>query len=162
MMRTALIVATIVFAWLAPARAEAIGCILLGCDCSVTASDIAFEPFSPLLAGPQTAIGEIEIVCTGLLSIGAGVTVEMLGGQWGVVSARKMRSGSGTLMAYNLYKTGAHNSVWGAGAQAMNVNGGLLVLGAWTARRDVFARLDADPTLAPGDYTDTVVVRVIW
>lgn len=162
-MRALLAFAAFGFAWLAMAPpAHALGCILFGCTCTVTASDIAFDDFNPLVAGEETAIGEIDIDCAGLLSIGGGVTVEIGPGQWGVTNARKMRSGAGDLIDYNIYQPGSQVSVWGAGAQAVQINGGLLVLGSWSAQRDMVARLQANPVMKPGDYADAVVVRVIW
>ncbi len=148
--------------WLAATPpAHALVC-LLGCACTVTASDIEFDDFNPLTAAEETAIGEIDLHCTGLLSIGAGVTVEVLQGQWGAYAARKMRASSGDMIDYNIYTSSAHTNVWGAGAQAVQISGGLIALGAWSARRDMFARLQANPAMKPGDYADTVVVRVIW
>lgn len=163
MTRVLLALSILALAWLAPAQpAHALGCLLLGCDCTVTASDIAFDDISPLLGGEETAIGELDIACTGLLSIGAGVTVEIGPGHWGAVAARKMRSDGGDLIGYNIYKSGAHSAVWGQGAQALQINGGLLVLGAWSARRDMFAMLEPNPAMTPGSYSDNVVVRIIW
>lgn len=163
MIRTLISFAVLSLAWLAPAPpAHALGCILFGCDCTVTASDIAFDDIAPLLGGEETAIGQIDVACTGLLSVGAGVTVEIGSGQWGSVAARRMRSGAGDLIDYNIYKTSAHSAVWGQGAQALQINGGLLVLGAWSAHRDMFARIQPSAAMKPGDYSDNVVVRVIW
>jgi len=162
MIRATLAFAALCGAWLgAAAPAHALAC-LLGCACTVQASDIAFDDFNPLHTTEETAIGEIDIHCTGLLSIGAGVTVEVLQGQWGTYAARKMRAASGDMIDYNIYTTASYASVWGSGVQAVQISGGVLVLGSWSANRDMFARLQANPTTKPGDYSDNVVVRVIW
>jgi len=162
-MRALLVMAVLGFAWLAPAPAQALNCIpLIGCTCNVAASGIGFADFNPLAAGDEAAIGAIEINCSGVLNLGGTVTVEILQGQWGTYAARKMRAPSGDMIDYNIYTTSAHTQVWGAGAQAQVINGDIFLLGAWSANRDMFARLVANPAMKPGDYTDTVTVRIIW
>lgn len=153
-----------VLAWAAsPSPARALTCLpVLGCTCDVVASDITFDDFNPLTAGQETAIGVIDITCGGVLSLGGGVVVEISQGAWGSYAARKMRSAAGRTIDYNIYTTGAHAQVWGSGAQAVVILTGVSLLQTWTARRDMFARLYASPAMHPGDYTDNVVVRVIW
>lgn len=164
MTRALLAFAALALMWLAPATsAQALNCLpFVGCSCNVVASDITFDDFSPLNAGAQTAIGEIDVTCGGVLGLGGGVTIEVLQGQWGTYAARKMRSAAGDTIDYNIYTTGAYGQVWGAGGQAVVVNAGVILLNNWSASRDMFARVIPAPTMKPGDYTDTVVVRVIW
>lgn len=165
-MRAVLALLGACFFWLAPAPpAHALGCILLGCDCTVSATDIDFPDFNPLLGGAHTAVGQVQVSCTGVLSVGAGVVVELDDGQWGTFSARRMRSDAGDWLDYNIYTTSAHTAVWGdgtLGSVSRTIGGGLIVLGGWSASRDMFGRLVASPSLRPGEYQDTVVVRVIF
>lgn len=151
-------------AWFMPTQpAHALNCLpIVGCSCNVIASDIAFDDFSPLLPEEQTAIGEIEVTCGGVLGLGGGVTIEVLQGQWGSYAARKMRAPSGDTLDYNIYTSGAHAQVWGAGGQAVVINAGVILLNTWSVSRDMFARIIPNSAMKPGDYTDTVVVRVIW
>lgn len=154
------------FAWLAsPQPAHALGCILIGCDCTVTASDITFDDINPLHDTSESAEGEVDIHCTGLLSIGAGVIIRLDDGVYGTFAARRMRSQQGDYLTYNIYKPDAPTVVWGdstGGSQQLQVIGGLLNIGAWNASRAMRATLTASPALKPGDYQDTVVVTVIW
>jgi spore coat protein U-like protein len=153
-------------AWFAPAQpAHALGCILGGCDCNVTAADIEFEDINPLTSTSHSADGQIDIYCTGLLSIGAGVIVQLDDGQWGTFTARRMRSDDGDYLDYNIYKPNQPTVVWGdntGGSQQLQVSGGLINIGAWSASRPVHATLTVSSTTKPGDYEDNVVVRVIW
>jgi len=149
--------------WAMAPPAHALNCLpLVGCSCAVSASDIEFDDVNPLLPGAHTAIGAIDITCGGVLSLGGGVTVEILQGQWGTYAMRKMRSPAGDMINYNIYTSGAHTQVWGAGAQAVVINTGVALLQTWTIHRDMHARMIADPAMKPGGYADTVVVRVIW
>jgi len=152
-------------AWLTTASpAGALGCVL-ACSCDVVASDIEFGAFNPLLGGTHDAEGEIDIDCTGLLSIGAGVVVQLDDGQWGTFSTRKMRSAAGDLLNYNIYTSAARTSVWGdgtLGSVSLTVAGGLISLGHWSATRGLYGRMNLTPAAKPGEYEDVVVVRVIW
>jgi spore coat protein U-like protein len=167
MMRTILIVLAMALGWIAPSQpADALGCILIGCDCDVAASDIAFADINPLQDAAVSADGQVNIHCTGLVSIGAGVVLQLDDGLWGTYSARKMRSENGDYLDYNIYQPAPNGSVvWGdgtLGSQQLQVQGGLINIGAWNASRTMQARLTASASVKPGHYEDTVVVRVIW
>lgn len=165
-MRLLLALFALACAWLAPAPpAQALGCLLIGCDCTVTATDLEFPDFNPLLGGAQTAVATVNVSCVGVISVGGGVVVQLDDGQWGSFATRRMRDGSGHYLDYNIYTTSAHATVWGdgqSGTQSVTLSGGLIVLGAWSRSRDMFGRLTVSPSQRPGEYTDTVVVRVIW
>lgn len=167
MMRWCFSLVVLGLAWLAPAQpADALVCISLNsCACTVTAADITFDDINPLHDSNESASGQISIQCSGLLSIGTGVIVRLDDGEWGSYSARRMRSQHGDLLDYNIYKPDLPNVVWGdntAGTQQLVVSGGLLNLGAWNASRTMTARLTVSTATKPGDYSDTVVVTVIY
>lgn len=165
-MRSLFAASLFAFAWLAPATpADALGCILLGCDCSVTADDIDFGEFNPLVDGTQDAMGRVTVSCSGLVTIGAGVTVELGTGQWGSYAARKLRSSTGDTLDYNIYTTAQYGTVWGNGTSGtlpVQLAGGLIALGHWSRSRDMFASMPLLHSAQPGEYSDTVIVRVVW
>lgn len=153
-------------AFFAPQRAEALLCTpILGCTCTVTASDIDFGDFTPF-AGPQNAIGQIAVDCTGVIDVAPSVSTRLDDGLWGNFTARKMRTAiGGNELSYNIYTTNQHNVVLGdgtGGSVTTSISGDLVTLGHWQRSTTVFAR--ATPTVAtrPGDYSDTVVVRIVW
>lgn len=163
-MRNLLFIATLsLFASASPA--EALICnIIGGCDCTVTASDVDFGSFSPL-NGAQTAQGEITVDCTGVLDVLPALAVKIGPGQWGSVSARKMRTSGGHELSYNLYGNSQHSIIWGdgtGGTSAYVVSGGLLTLGHWRVTQTIYGL--ASPTVAtrPGAYNDLVTVRIDW
>lgn len=146
-------------------RADALLCVaIIGCTCNVTASDVEFGDINPL-AGPQEAIGAISVDCTGVADVAPSVSTRIDAGQWGTFATRKMRNASGDLLNYNLYTTDQETVIWGdgtAGTSTVSMNGGLLSLGHWSTSRDVHGLVAPTPTTKPGNYSDTVVVRIVW
>lgn len=162
-MRGVLALAAMCLAWACAPSAQALNCLpIVGCVCSVGASDIVFDDFSPLPGDVQTATGSIDIECFGVLALGGGVSVEVFQGQWGDYAMRKLRSAEGETIDYNIYTTNAYAQVWGAGGQAVVINAGIILLQTWRVQRDMFARIQANPKTKPGFYADEVVVRVTW
>lgn len=158
--------AFLVFAFIAISapRAEALLCTpVLGCTCSVTASDIVFDAFTPF-EGAQDAVGQIEVDCTGVVDVAPAVVTQLDDGEWGSFSLRRMRNQHGDLLGYNLYTTSQHNTIWGSGGgfPSVTINGGVLTLGHWRVTRTVYARATPTVTTRPGAYSDTVVVRIVW
>ncbi|MET0182193.1 MAG: spore coat protein U domain-containing protein [Caulobacterales bacterium] len=147
------------------APADALLCTpILGCDCTVTASDLDFDAFTPF-AGAQNAEGEIQVNCTGVVDVAPSISVRINKGVWGTIPARKMHAASGDLLSYNIYTTSARNVIWGdgtGGSAIVNVSGGLLTLGSWSVSRIVYGRVTPTNVTQPGDYSDQVVVRIDW
>lgn len=165
MMARALLLA-LAFSMLHTPRAEALLChVILGCSCTVTATDVSFGSFTPLAAAPQYATGEVTIDCTGVIDLAPAVAVKLDDGQWGTFAARKLRASSGALIDYNIYTSAAYGTIWGDGTGGTSgavVSGGLLALGHWTASRTMFARAAPTATTQPGAYADLIVVRIDW
>jgi spore coat protein U-like protein len=146
--------------------AHALLCVpILGCSCTVTASDLAFDSFSPL-DGVQQASGMIEVDCTGVIDVAPAVIVRLDDGLYGTMAERRMRTSGGDQLGYNIHTSAAPNApVWGdltGGAANTTISGGLISVGHWTAAREMFGRAYPATATKPGDYADTVVVTIIW
>lgn len=144
--------------------ADALVCGILGCTCNVTATPLDFESISPL-AGAQTAEGEVTVDCTGLAELFPSILVRMQAGANGTISARKMRSSAGDYLDYNIYTTDQHAAVWGNGTTGglpVSVSGGVLAVGHWTVHRTVHGVVTPTVATRPGNYSDTVVIRIDW
>lgn len=143
-------------------RAEALICISLfgPCACDVSVSDITFAPFNPLSAAPQEAVGVIDISCTGTLGVGSSVTVEILNAPSTSGGVRQMLGPGGQVLHYSFYTQGGQ--IWGQGAQGVHLPGPLISLSGWSTHADIFARFTPTPTLRPGDYSETVTVRITY
>lgn len=166
MIRFALFAVVFSAATFTPQRAEALLCNpILGCTCSVTASDIDFADFTPF-AGAQDAVGEIEVDCTGVIDVAPTILTQLDDGVWGTFATRKMRSAVGNYeLNYNLYTTNQHNIIAGDGTNgtaAIWISGGLITLGRWRRTRSIYARTTPTTATRPGEYSDTVVVRIVW
>lgn len=163
-MRRLLALAFVIFAGSA-APAHALLCTaIIGCTCNVVASNITFDNLSPL-AGQQNASGMVSVDCTNVIDVAPAVIVRIDDGIWGTMAARKVRNAAGETIDYNIYTTNQYNVIWGdltGGASNITISGGLLSIGHWTASREMFGRMSPTVTTKPGDYSDTVVVRIIW
>ena len=155
-----------VFATIGAPRAEALLCHpLLGCSCTVTATDIAFGGLTPLSGAPQYATGEAVVDCTGVIDLAPSVAVKLSSGQGASYATRQLRAAGADAIDYNIYTTSQHNVVWGdgtGGSASVAVSGGLLSLGHWNVSRTMHARATPSPTAQPGVYTDSIVVRIDW
>jgi len=163
-MKRLLALAFVFFAGTA-APAHALLCTaIIGCTCNVVASDIVFDNLNPL-SGQQNASGMVNVECTNVIDVAPSVVVRINDGTWGTMAPRKMRSGAGDTLDYNIYTTNQYNVVWGdltGGASNITISGGLLSIGHWTASREMFGRVSPTIATKPGDYSDTVVVQIIW
>lgn len=108
----------------------------------------------------------IEVDCTGIADVAPSVIARLDDGLHGTMSARQMRTAGGQQLLYNIHTTGAVNApVWGdltGGAANTLINGGLLSVGHWSTSREMFARVSPTTATRPGEYSDTVVVTIIW
>lgn len=144
--------------------ADALVCGILGCTCNVSATTLDFNNINPL-EGAQEAEGEVTVDCTGLAELFPSILVRMQAGQNGTIAARKMRASSGDLLDYNIYTNDQYGTVWGNGTTGglpVNVSGGLLALGHWTVNRTVHGVVSPTTATRPGNYSDTVVIRIDW
>lgn len=163
MNRLVLACLTIFVVFAAAPRADALICSLGGCSCDVSATTLAFGNINPL-SGSQTAEGEITVDCTGLAELFPTMLVRMQSGTNGAISARKMKSAAGDLLDYNIYTLATGGSVWGNGTTGSTVvvSGGLLALGRWSVTRRVYGVVAPTTSTRPGNYSDSVVVRIDW
>ena len=91
MMRALFALAICALAWIGAAPpARALNC-LLGCNCTVAASDITFDDFNPLIAAPQNAVGTTVQCRRPQRWRGRGCQV-----WWG--ASRKLRSDAGDMI----------------------------------------------------------------
>ncbi len=70
---------------------------------------------------------------------------------------RRMKSGN-SYLNYQIFKTGARNSNWGSGAEAVQIQ----VLQAGSGSVPVYGRIPAGQTVPPGSYSDTVTITLTF
>lgn len=124
-------------------------------SCDVTAQNLSFNNYDPVIATPTDATTTLSVFCTN----GTTYTVALDAGtgSGATVTTRKMTSGANTL-SYSLYKDSGYATVWGA-------SGGALVSGTGSGAAQsltVYGRIAAQQTSIAGSYTDTVTVTVTY
>ncbi len=134
-------------------------------SCTATTSGVAFGVYDPLSGTPTTSTGGITVNCT-LLS-GAAVndatSVYLSAGSSGSYAARTMVSGTSTLN-YNIYFSPAYQQVWGNGTGGSYYGVATLPLSPGSPTQSAigtfYGQIPAGQDVAPGSYSDTIVVTV--
>jgi len=137
-------------------------------DCSVSATGVAFGVYDPFAATPDDSVGTISVTCRHVPPTRAeriNYTVTLSAGSSGAYSQRRMSAGTEQL-GYNLYADGARSRVWADGGSAtMTITGSMVVgpgvgNGTRTATHTIYGRIPALQDVAPGSYTDSIVVTL--
>lgn len=160
--RTWMIACLTPFATLAPTPANALLCTpILGCTCSVSATTLAFS-MQPLNNTTTDSTADITVSCTGVLDALPSVAASFTTGQSGLFSDRIMNDGVRQLH-YNFYTDSNRTLIAGngvGGTSALTISGGLITLGAWSRSATLYGRIPAAPLTVPGNYADSITVRI--
>ena len=142
--------------------------VLAAVSCSVTATGPAFGIYNPLNVSPTLANSSISATCT--LVSGGTTTINLVSsysaGNSGSFVSRSMKSGTNVL-SYNLYFDAAYTQIRGDGTGGSQVGGGSLTLTTASRTQSVptstiYGRIPAGQDVAPGSYSDTIVVTVTY
>jgi spore coat protein U-like protein len=144
---------------LAPARAPAAD------SCSVSASGVNFGVYDPTSGSSATSTGTLLVSCNWTAPAPAQITVSVYlsTGSSGTYSARSMTSGSNRL-TYNLFFNANGSTIWGNGTGGSYYGTATIVTGtpsgSGTANGTLYGIAPAGQDVAPGAYSDTIVVTV--
>lgn len=126
-------------------------------NCTISTSPVAFGNYDPVVANASAALdatGTITVACTK----GATSSIGLNLGSNGSGSTRRMSSGGGNYLAYELYSNAARTTVW------ENSGAGLLSTGVSPSKAartfTVYGRVAGNQDVSAGGYTDTVVATV--
>jgi spore coat protein U-like protein len=123
-------------------------------NCLVAAQDIDFGVHG-VLATAVDADGGVSVTCTPSAAYAIGLSG---GNADAAPTARKMARGADSI-TYGLYQDAARGRPWGDSVPANTLAG----TGSGLAQTfTVYGRVPAQPTPAPGTYTDRVVVTVTY
>lgn len=131
--------------------------LVVQAECKLTSTaDVAFGTTGVIQAA-ISATGTIGVQCTNTtpynIGLGAGA------GTGATVAARKMTSGTGATISYELYRDTARTLVWGDTVNSNTVAGtGTGAVQTLT----VYGRVAVQNTPAAGTYADTVTVTVTY
>jgi len=135
------------------------------CTLSVTAPN--FGAYNPFQTTPDQVNGTLSATCT--LLTGGAATVSLLDsfstGSSNSYTTRTLVSGAGTLN-YNLYKDAAYTQVRGNGTGGSLTGSATLNLTSTnpvqTVSGTIYGQIPAGQNVAPGTYTDTIVVTLTF
>lgn len=129
--------------------------------CSVSASAVSYGNYSPLALTPQDAVGLVSVNCSFVISLLTTYTVKLSTGGSGSYSTRSMSS-AGNSLNYNLYTDALRLIIWGngTGGSGFLSNTQLIGIGGFTGDHPVYGRIPAQQNVAPGAYSDTIVVTL--
>jgi spore coat protein U-like protein len=127
-------------------------------SCVVGASALAFPSATSaaILAGNVDAVGNVTVNCTS----GSGYTVSLDAGSGtgGTLASRKMGAGGNQWLAYSIYTTANHTTVWGDGTSGSGTIGGT----GTGLNQSIFAygRIFGGQIATAANYADIVNVTV--
>lgn len=130
--------------------------------CTVSASSTNFGTYSPFSIPPLDGTGNVQVSCQGLIGLFVSYDILLSPGLHGTFANRIMSGGSYNL-SYNLYTSVGRSSIWGDGSSGTSIvaDGYLLLLLFPVVRNyPVYGRIAAGQNVAPGIYSDTIVVTV--
>ena len=135
--------------------------------CSVSATGPAFGIYNPFATTPDEQNGTVNATCT-LLSGNAAtvnITDSFSTGSSGNYTNRTLLSGANAL-DYNLYYDAGYTEIRGNGTGGSQTGGATLNLTSanptQTATGTIYGRIPAGQNVAPGTYTDTIVVTITF
>ncbi len=130
--------------------------------CSVASAGLSFGQYNPFRGAPNDSVGTITLSCSGASGTDVAYVVRIGPGASGTPTARVMRSASGWSLGYNLYTDPARSLVWGDGTGGTRVVADAFTLGGMgqTRRYQVFGRTFERQNVAPGVYSDSLVLSV--
>lgn len=125
-------------------------------SCEVSASDLAFGNYNPVIAAHLDAATTLSVTCTNGTPYEVGLSLG--DGTGASVTTRYMKKGSDQL-GYSLYRNAGRTQLWGASGGSETLAG----VGTGSAATiDLFGRVQMNQAAPAGAYSDTIVVTVSW
>jgi len=146
---------------LGPAEAKPKPC--KRCYCSVSATNVNFGAYDTISGLAVDSAGDVEVSC-GTDTIGdvMSYSIELSGAKKGA-SPRELKGPGRYRLDYNLYTDVTRTIIWGDGkgsTATVTDSYTFISLCCETRNYTSYGRIDAAQIVAPGLYSDTIVVRV--
>ena len=135
----------------------------LAATCSVSAVSLPFGSYNPFQSTPTDTTGNIAVTCSGVAGQSVVYAIKLNSGN-GTFAQRRMRSGIGSSLNYNIYTTAARSLIWGDGSVGSVVVSDGYTLGAPTVTRNypVYGRTPGLQKMPVTLYTDSIVVTLTF
>jgi spore coat protein U-like protein len=136
-------------------------------SCSVVVVPIAFLGYNPLSYDDMNNdTGSIGLKCSSPTAGTVGYSIGLDKGQ-GTFVARTMKNATGASLNYNLFTMPNYSSVWGDGLTGSSVVSGSYPIPGGSVQTDsvplrIYARVFKRQLLPPGDYSDNMLVSIIF
>jgi spore coat protein U-like protein len=136
-------------------------------SCTVSATGPNFGIYNPLSASPTLSNGSVTATCTRVSGGTQSVTLTSSYsiGSGSSYAARTLRSGT-NILNYNLFYDAAFTQIRGDGTGGSQQGGATLTVSRGTptatATSVIYGRIPAGQDVAPGVYTDTIVVTITY
>lgn len=137
-------------------------------NCTVSSVGVNFGSYDPLAGAPDDSTGQVSITCT---MVGNGkpetvaYSIELGAGNAGAYSPRRLLSGVDALL-YNLFRDAGRSQVWGNGLSSTFTVGDSVTVGPGVGNgtrsrsHTIYGRVPARQDVAPGSYSDTIVITL--
>lgn len=129
--------------------------------CSIDATtELSFGFYAPGTPAPTDAVGQLAFSCND----GASVLVSMgqgsnpAAGSSGDTPLRRMSSGGGHMLAYNLYRDAARSLVWGD-TQSSSLQ---MFTSSTPQALNIYGRIPPGQSVLSGNYSDIVLATVTY
>jgi len=131
--------------------------------CTVTATPVAFGQYRPTSSVATTTSGTITLVCTQLLTLLPSYTISLSAGGGSTYGNRRLASGT-VFLRYQLYRDAGRQVVWGDGSGGSSTLTDTVLLSLLSSGKSytVYGAISAGQNVAPGIYTDTILVTVTY
>jgi spore coat protein U-like protein len=137
------------------------GCTITSNAPTVTATDIAFPPYSASAVSPDGANGSVKIRCPLGVGLLPSFDIALSAGSAGGFSPRQMAQGSNRL-GYNIYTAGDYSTVWGDGNGGSVTQSFSAILSLGTITFTAYGLIPTGQYLRGGTYNDTITVTVTY
>ena len=132
--------------------------------CTMTAVAPVFGSYLSSGTGSNAA-GSVTVSCVvvGALALDVFYTVKLGPGNQAQGTQRRLRSGTSHL-SYNVYCDPGHSQIWadGTGGTCVRTGGRQGLLGSLLNVYPVYGRIPGGQFVAPGVYTDLIMVEVLY
>lgn len=118
--------------------------------CTISASGVMFDIYSPFSTSPEDSAGEVIVDCD--TSTAYTIALDPGNGSYGA----RYLSGPEDQLYYNLYVDVNRLTVWGDSTGGTAVRSGSEAYESHT----VYARIESGQNVRPGSYQDSIVVRI--
>ncbi len=132
----------------------------LGQTCTVTSPGISFGVYNPMAFSPINTSSTVTVICSSRINVAVAYEIQIGPGISGSYNRRSMSG-----LNYQIYSDAARSQVWGdGGGGTVSVADGYTFNSQIPVNRtyNIFAQLPARQSVAPGVYTDTVLLLIIY